>query len=104
MRFYAGLDLGQMTDPSACIILEAHGDHDERTYDARFLEQYELRTSYPSIVHAVGTLLDREPLVGDCTLAIDHTGVGRPVFDMFVNDLRRPIGVTITGGVGWHVD
>ncbi len=89
---------------SACIILEAHGDHEERTYDARFLEQYRLGTSYPSIVQAVGTLLDREPMAGDCTLAIDHTGVGRPVFDMFRAENRQPIGITITGGVGWHVD
>ena len=102
MPFYYGLDLGQISDPSAAIILEAHGQGDERTYDCRHIEQYKLGTSYPSLVASVGMLLDRAPLAGDCTLAIDHTGVGRPVFDMFVNDLRHPVGITITGRVSWH--
>jgi hypothetical protein len=102
MPFYFGLDLGQISDPSAAIILEAHGEGDDRTYDCRHIEQYKLGTSYPSLVASVGTLLDRAPLAGDCTLIIDHTGVGRPVFDMFVEQRRRPVGVTITGGVSWH--
>ena len=70
----------------------------ERTYDCRHIEQYKVRNCYPSLAASVGMLLDRAPLAGDCTLAIDHTGVGRPVFDMFVNDLRHPVGITITGG------
>jgi hypothetical protein len=102
--FYFGLDLGQISDPSAAIILEAHGTGDARSYDARYLEQYRLGTSYPTIVRSVGALLDREPLRGQCTLAIDHTGVGRPIFDMFVEKGRRPIGITITGGTTWHRD
>jgi hypothetical protein len=101
MPFYYGLDLGQISDHSASVILEAYGAGDERTYDCRFIEQFALGTSYPAIVASVGTLLDREPLRGDCTLAIDHTGVGRPVFDMFVQKGRQPFGVTITGGTSW---
>jgi hypothetical protein len=102
MPFYFGLDLGQISDPSAAIILEAHGEGDQRTYDCRHIEQYPLGTSYPAIVSSVGATLDRKPLAGDCTLVIDHTGVGRPVFDMFVQKGRQPFGVTITGGVSWH--
>jgi hypothetical protein len=82
----------------------ARQDGDERTYDARYIEQFKLGTPYPRIVEAVGVLLDREPLAGDCTLAIDHTSVGRPVYDMFLAESRQPIGVTITGGVSWHID
>jgi hypothetical protein len=100
--FYFGLDLGQTTDFSAGIVIEAHGEGAERSYDVRYIEQFTLGTSYPTIVESVGTLLDRAPLAGDGTLVIDHTGVGRPVFDMFVNDLRKPLGITITGGTTWH--
>jgi hypothetical protein len=100
--FYFGLDLGQISDPSASIILEAHGEGDTRAYDVRYIEQYRLGTSYPRIIESVGALLDREPLVGDCTLIIDHTGVGRPIYDMFVDAKLQPIGLTITGGTTWH--
>jgi hypothetical protein len=100
--FIFGLDLGQTSDPSASIILEAHGADDERTYDCRHIEQYKLGTSYPTIVKAVQAMIGREPLRGQCTLVIDHTGVGRPVFDMFAEAGLQPIGLTITGGASWH--
>ena len=102
MPFYFGLDLGQISDPSASIILEAHGDGDERIYNCRHIEQYRLGTSYPSMVRSVGAMLDREPLRGQCTLAIDFTGVGAPVFDMFTETGLQAIGILITGGASWH--
>jgi hypothetical protein len=102
MRFYCGLDLGQSQDPSASIILEAHGEKATRIYDVRHIEQYPLGTSYPTIVQVVGALLDREPLHCQCTLTIDHTGVGRPIYDLFVEARLQPIGITITGGTSWH--
>jgi hypothetical protein len=101
MPFYFGLDLGQISDPSAAIILEAHGEGDARIYDCRFIQQYKLGTSYPKIVESVCAMLDREPLRGQTTLAIDHTGVGRPVYDLFTEANLRAIGVTITGGALW---
>jgi hypothetical protein len=104
MRFILGLDLGQAADYTAMVVLDAHGDWGQRRYDVRHIEQFRLGTSYPTIVQAVGATLDREPLVGECTLAIDHTSVGRPVHDMFCAEHRRPIGITITGGVSWHKD
>src|SRR5215471_9240356 len=101
--FYCGLDLGQSQDPTASIILEAHGEGDTRTYDARHLEQYPLGTSYPAIVQAVCATLERDPLRRQCMLVINHTGVGRPIFDLFVEAKIQPIvGITITGGVSWH--
>ena len=100
--FAFGLDLGQTNDPSASIILESHGEGGTRAYDVRYIEQYKLGTSYPRIVESVGALLDREPLAGNCTLIIDHTGVGRPIYDMFVDAKLQPIGLTITGGTTWH--
>jgi hypothetical protein len=100
--FYFGLDLGQISDPSAGVILEAHSEGGERTYDARYIEQFTLGTSYPAMVWAVRATMERAPLAGECTLVIDHTGVGRPVFDMFVEATLQPIGITITGGTSWH--
>ena len=97
MPFYLGLDLGQISDPSAGIVLEAYGAWNARTYDVRYIEQFRLGTSYPAMVQAVGATLDRAPLAGDCRLVIDHTGVGRPVFDMFLAAHRQPIGITHQG-------
>jgi len=50
----------------------------------------------------VRALLERPPLQGQCTLVIDQTGVGRAIFDMFVEAELQPIGITITPGKNWH--
>jgi hypothetical protein len=101
--FFFGLDLGQTQDYTAGLVLEAHGEGDQRIYDARHLEQFLLGVSYPSIVRDVYTLLDRPPLRGQCTLVIDHTSVGRPIFDLFVEaKIDKIVGITITGGTSWH--
>ena len=60
------------------------------------LERLPLGTPYPAIVAHVGQLLTKLP--GHPELLIDFTGVGRPVFDMFVYSGIYPIGVIITGG------
>jgi hypothetical protein len=41
--------------------------------------------------------MSRKPLVGKSELVIDFTGVGRPVFDLFVGRGITPVGVCITG-------
>jgi hypothetical protein len=60
------------------------------------LERVPLGTPYPGIVAHVGRLLTKLP--GHSELVIDFTGVGRPVFDMFVYSGISPTGVLITGG------
>jgi hypothetical protein len=60
------------------------------------LERLPLGTPYPAIVAHVGRLLTKLP--GHPELVIDFTGVGRPVFDMFVDAGISPTGVLITGG------
>jgi hypothetical protein len=102
MPFVMGLDLGQAQDYTAAVVMEVHGEGDATSYDVRHIEQYALGTPYPQIVQAVCALLAREPLRRGCTLVIDHSGVGRPIYDMFVEAKLRPIGITITGGSGWH--
>ena len=126
-EFFAGLDLGQANDFSALAIAEAadvpageyepvpgsHGiepngrsrpemrEKTARRYDLRHLERFRLNASYPEVVAAVAALLGREPLASArTTLAIDHTGVGRPVYDMFERVRLRAVlvPVTIHGG------
>jgi hypothetical protein len=60
------------------------------------LERMPLGTPYPGIVAHVGRLLAK--LSAGTELIIDFTGVGRPVFDMFVYSGISPLGVLITGG------
>jgi hypothetical protein len=94
--FVAGLDLGQSSDYSALTILE-HAGPDDRSYlpdqhwNARHLQRWELQTPYPAIVRDVLAMLSQPPLAGgDLTLALDMTGVGRPVVDLFRAVMRKP--------------
>jgi hypothetical protein len=111
MTLFMGLDLGQAQDYTALSIVEVHptkkeyraSDYDPiraieglpLSFDVRHTQRYTLGTSYPSIVEdVVGKIKQLEGTV----LAIDHTGVGRPVFDLFERAGLQPIGITITGG------
>jgi hypothetical protein len=84
-RFIAGLDCGQLSDPSALILLERsmrlqYGQL-EPYYFAGHLERLPLQTPYPAMVRGVRQRLER---VGErCVLVIDATGVGRGVVDLF---------------------
>ena len=104
--FFSGVDLGQTTDPSAVVILERTlADDPERegkkvaVYEVRHLHRWRLGTGYPAIVSDVVDLFANPPLAGS-TLAVDQTGVGRPVVDMLrqarPDAYLRPI--TITAG------
>jgi integrase len=85
---------------------KAPGDHYTadsywRAYQFRAvrIEHFPLGTPYPTIVNAIGTLV-REPILQpDPVLAIDATGLGGPIVDMFVKaDLpARLYAITITG-------
>lgn len=97
-----GLDLGKMNDFTALSGLEVRGDKaKERTAHCRHLFRYKLGTSYPKIVASVRELCSREPLRSNKPwLAIDGTGVGSAVVDLFrqtpINAHIRPI--VIHGG------
>src|SRR5260221_6796936 len=107
----AGLDLGQVHDPTALAILETSEISIGRslvTYDwitikrrsFRHLERLPLGLDYPTIVEHVRHLVSRPELGRRTTLVVDATGVGRPVVDL----LRRAqlpcrlMPVTITAG------
>lgn len=131
--YTVGLDLGQQ-DFTALVVVErvhvppgdltvrAYGNMRGRTGIGRPVEEHHVRhlarwpmgTAYPDVVAEVGRLMRRPPLDTDALLAVDRTGVGTAVMDMFWEAWRdgrmagahRPIGITITGGEvgqGWNV-
>ena len=121
MRFIAGLDLGQSRDFTALAVLERtlipnpFPDNEDETvshYAVRHLERKPLGTSYTAVCDDLVKLFDKPPL-NSTMLAVDETGVGRPVIDLLEGnriqaDLRP---ITITGGheahqgdgLGWKV-
>jgi hypothetical protein len=101
INYLLGLDLGQAADFSALSALEKHGDHDEAIFHCRHLERFPLQTSYPDICKAVIARCLREPLLSNKpVLAIDATGCGKPVLDIFRRaKMNADVhGIIITGG------
>lgn len=133
--YFLGLDLGQAADYSALAILERQpraSHKDAAIFHCRHLQRWPLKTSYPDIVEDVYRIAtderlfeavrdfdrrrDREGMefsetfsrhLYEPTLAIDGTGVGAPVVDLFKERFKeaernkitvklRP--VMITGG------
>jgi hypothetical protein len=70
----------------------------------RGLKRYELGTRYPVIVEDVARLIAAQPHRTETALVIDRTGVGAPVYDLFVAAGLDPIGINITGGDMVHQD
>jgi len=103
--YFTGLDLGQSQDFTAFAVLEkswlrnSTSPEPRSHYAARHLERFPLGTSYTQVCARLERLFQRPPLLGS-KLAIDQTGVGRPVVDMLrrseIEAQIRPI--TITGG------
>ncbi|MFN7921632.1 MAG: hypothetical protein U0Q16_16140 [Bryobacteraceae bacterium] len=111
--FFLGLDLGQRRDytavcvvESAIITLDARNPVsfawlEEHRLAIAGLHRFPLDTPYPEIVQYVSRSVCAEPLRHNSTLAIDATGVGYAVYDMF-RETRLPVrtlfGVQITSG------
>jgi hypothetical protein len=94
-RYYSGLDLGQMQDYSALAVIERTEHQDPNNakktqyhFAVRHLHRWPLGTAYPAIVTDVRKLFGTDPLKHS-TLAVDQTGVGRAVVDLF-----RSAGIT----------
>jgi hypothetical protein len=75
---------------------------DASVFRVGHLERVPLGTPYPGIVAHVARRLRRLPTGTE--LAIDFTGVGRPVFDMFAAAGLSATGVLITGGTSETYD
>jgi hypothetical protein len=113
LKYYCGLDLGQAQDYTALAVVEKTTHRNQltgelaspSTYAVRHLERYPLGTAYTEIITRLSPLFLKEPLK-DCVLAIDRTGVGRPVVDMIkkAKFQARLYPITITGGHTVHDD
>jgi hypothetical protein len=113
-KLYIGLDLGCVADFSALVVVERHripDPHREgRTtwrFDVRHIHRWPLKTPYPQVVGDVRGLFAEAPVAGS-TLAIDETGVGKPVTQMFqtggINGIIRPFVITCGSAVTYdHV-
>lgn len=112
MPFVSGLDLGQVADPAALVVCEQSQGIDPTNprrscwhYAVRAIESYPLGTPYTTVGDQVGVceqvrdVFARHPLTGT-TLAVDHTGVGRAVFNSLQGlDIKADLrGVTNTNG------
>ncbi len=97
--YMLGIDVGQANDPTALALLE-HDRSRERVYRLRALYRFPLGTPYTQLTHPISKRLAEPPLSGRTRLAIDATGVGAPVIDLFRQQLPRvPLyAITITGG------
>ena len=106
MKFYLGLDLGQRRDHSALAVVERMeqwrpwGPGEFQGMQLRHVERMPLGLRYPQVVERVREVMELPELRGQCELAVDGTGVGRPVVDMLRDGgLGCEISsVTITGG------
>jgi hypothetical protein len=109
MRYFVGLDLGQVSDFTALAVLERPVACIEDVlarrrpmYALRHLQRFPLGTPYPAIVQGVVELLGSRLLSGS-TLAVDQTGVGRAVVDTLTDALHGRVSclfypITITAG------
>jgi len=98
-KYTVGLDLGQTKDYTALCVLERHGEGEQVVFHARHLQRFALGTPYPAIVASVAGMLKQPPLTGEKPrLAVDETGVGAPVVDLFrqarLNASLHPIHIT----------
>src|SRR5580692_8551933 len=95
-RFFAALDLGQVSDFSTLAVIERVelvGDWDPVVFAwekrtmlrLRYLERIPLGTPYPDVVRRVNEVMRQVAVEGTSELVVDGTGVGRPVVDL----LRR---------------
>jgi hypothetical protein len=106
MTLLAGLDLGQVGDPTALSVLEQTHDTERGSamYHCHHLQRFQLGTEYTEVCSRVAALFNSGPYaVHDIILVVDGSGVGRPVVEM----LRRynmPVSLrpmVITGGYQW---
>jgi hypothetical protein len=112
-KWYVGLDVGQSIDPTAFAALQhvvTPGEEWDRNdakqiwrqqktekFLVRYIERLPLQTPYPQQIEHVTQLLERDPLRG-AAFALDYTGCGRPVADMFLRAGLKPQCVLITAG------
>jgi hypothetical protein len=74
-HYYIGLDLGQAQDDTALVVLERPVSGGG-CYHLRYLQRFQLGTSYTAIVPTVGRLIAMLARSGHTTQVVNYTGVG----------------------------
>lgn len=107
-RMIIGADLGQMSDPTAFVAVDVAAitvwpdPTPKKQFRVRFLERPELGTPYKTITDRLVEIMSspklRPPGYGPPVLAVDQTGVGRPVVEWLRHSGLNPVGITISGG------
>jgi hypothetical protein len=97
--YILGIDFGQSNDPTALALLE-HTLEREPIYQLRALHRFPLGTPYTQLVDKITERVKDKPLARRTRVAVDATGVGAPVVDLFRKHLPhvRLFAITITGG------
>jgi hypothetical protein len=108
LSYFAGLDIGQLSDYTALAIMERVYKHEEHLdidtqveHRLVHLDCFELGTPYPEVVEKLREFFARPPLVGRTRLAVDATGVGLAVFQDLKKarlPVREILPVLITAG------
>ena len=111
-RYFVGVDFGQARDFTVIAVVEraeSTGAWDaakfawrkEVSLQLRYLERIAKGTPYTEVVERVVHVTRSPELSGRCRLAVDGTGVGRPVVDLLRRE--RPgcvlMAVNITSGI-----
>ena len=110
--FFVGVDPGQRKDHTAIAVVQRRTLYPGSPYQELHsiavvhVERMPLGTLYTKVVERVKEIVERCAREGDCTLAVDATGVGAPVVDMLRGARLRCslYPVTITGGAHAHVN
>jgi hypothetical protein len=106
--FCLGLDLGQVSDYSAMVVLRSTDRDPPRRYEGSYLYRWSLGTAYPDIARETARLAShvaQQPQAQEVWLAVDATGVGLPVVDMLWREPMsrvKMVPVMITGGLTEH--
>ena len=95
--FILGIDLGELRDYTALVVLEVKNG-DPPTYDCRHIERIPLGTGYPEQVEHIARLERSLRAMGNVRIAVDATGVGRPVIEMLRPVVGKLNAITLTGG------
>lgn len=109
-RYLLGLDVAQMLDFMAVVLLEPLKVGGVMLYDIRQLFRFPRHVPYPVMTARLCAKLHEHRLMAEVLVVMDVTGIGRAVYDPLVERGLTVVPVTITSGVEasrhgqeWHV-
>jgi hypothetical protein len=97
VRYYAAVDLGQTSEPTALAVLAQRYAKGSSRYSVRHLQRWQAGTAYHHIATEIARVLGISELAG-CELVIDRTGVGRAAASLFTDLATSVRSVVISAG------